>query len=1476
MLRFTTLFIAAFLLSVICISADETKLLPDVGAAGDEFGSSVSIFYDYAAVGVPGDDEMGEDAGAVYLYKRTGSTWDLVEKFTAYDGAAGDGFGSSVHMYYNYFLIVGAPYDDDNGSNSGSVYVFEKTWGVWDLEVKLTASDGAAGDQFGYSVTMGNHRAIIGCPFDDDFGTSSGSVYIYNNNTAWTESKLNASDASENDLFGISVNARLGNLIVGAHKNDDHGSESGSAYIFRLQAVNDWIEKIKLTASDASAGDWFGYSVSIGKDYAIVGAYKDDAYGNNSGSAYIFERDGENWSESKKLTPNDAATDDWFGVSVSICEDYAIVGAPREDGGGYSSGSVYLFERDGSDWIENAKITPSDAAPNDFSCSSVCITRHNNPDLDNFFIVGSIWDDDNGDLSGSAYIYSQYRVWVDDDYSETGWIGQHIWGYDAFNNIQDAIDAVDYGTVMVNEGTYTENLNVNKDIRIFGDGVDETFIQASGDEPDGAAPWNGRIFEIGTGHEFEIRNSTLRNGETSDYGGGIYNEGSNLIFDNCILGNNGCYPGSGTTGGGMLFSDGGTISISNCLIRDNYSSRFGGAFLNMPGSELTLRNSTLSENTSEWDGGCIFNKGRVDSYNCTFSDNESITGAGCISNDAGASGYLRNSIFANSLASLYDLSGTFDFVDYCLVEIATGFTISSGGSNITGADPALGALAENGGPTLTYSLLPGSPCLDMGDNTHTTSLSFDQRGPGFQRIVNFTVDMGSYEEKPEEVWVDDDYCETCTNDGHTWGYNAFDNVQDGIDWVGNSTVNVAAGVYTENIEINKDVDIIGAGPKQTIIQASVSPPDQAEPYSGRIMYVMEGANASVSGFTFRYGENGEGGAILTYRANLIVEKCIFHNNYARANGGSVKNLGECEIKNSTFYDNESGNEGAAIYNSQNLYLTNCTISHNICTVAGGGLSNYGPCVINHCTFVNNESSTYGGGISGEMYEMKNSIVADNIPRDCFIEPEDNINNLIGDGLHTPPALSGDPMLGPLTDNGGPTMTHALLTGSPCIDQADPATTTSADQRSYMRNGLSDIGAFEYEGTPPEPWEGELPEENLALWLDASNVLNGDTPLPDSFFDIWYDLTVPAENASTSDENQQPTWRANAINGRPAVEFITDHSATGYGLSDVLVSPNDAGIHDEITTGVTDRWTPDPQNKSYYLLIKTGDYINEVPDDPATSPYYSDGRQCIFEIGGPLSGLNTYLSNGKLCIGAWNRFEQVFTILDDDGDFYDISGNSIYLVRYSYDGLERRIETSIGVFHPGDPSSTEVASIGPICFNGLTRDNSTTENRDDKSGIGAACRTRFHDYSDGSTYSCNFNGMIGEVILYNSATVDDVVLNYIDDKYGTNFHDHFTSPKKSDWIIIEKRDNLDEIVLSDASPNPFSKSCTFAVNMNESSNIRIDLFNSIGEKVQQIYYGSISKGIHEFSIDGRNLENGMYIYKVRGENFVRSGKVILSK
>jgi hypothetical protein len=396
---------------------EDAKLTASDGAESDFFGVSVSISGDTVVVGANWDDDKGDDSGSVYVFERDEggpNNWGQAAKLTASDGAQEDEFGNSVSISGNT-VAVGAHFDDDNGFNSGSVYVFERDEGGagnWGQVTKLTASDGAEVDVFGVSVSISGDTLIVGARNNN----SNGSAYLFERDAGgsgnWGQvAKLTASDGAVYDYFGTAVSISGDTVVIGADGDEDSGYGSGSAYLFERPATGwtDMTETAKLTASDGAEEDGLGYSISIGGDTVIVGARGDDP----GGSVYLFEEPVTGWetmSETAKLTASDGAWDDDFGNSVSISGDIMVVAAFLDDDDGDRSGSVYQFERNEGgpgDWGQVAKLTASDGAAYDYFGGSVSIS-------DDTLVVGASGDDDSGDGSGSAYVFSEFEPvdWV--------------------------------------------------------------------------------------------------------------------------------------------------------------------------------------------------------------------------------------------------------------------------------------------------------------------------------------------------------------------------------------------------------------------------------------------------------------------------------------------------------------------------------------------------------------------------------------------------------------------------------------------------------------------------------------------------------------------------------------------------------------------------------------------------------------------------------------------------------------------------------------------------------------------------------------------------------------------------------------------------------------------------------------------------------------------------------------------------------
>ncbi len=387
--------------------SQQQRLNADVGAANDGFGNSVALSGDTALVGANFDDtSAGVDAGSAYVFNRSGTLWSQQQILNANDGATDDEFGSSVALS-GVIALVGASFDDTPaGADAGSAYVFVRG-AIWFQQAKLTAGDGAAGDQLGYSVALSGDTALVGAYLDDTpAGADAGSAYVFTRSaTVWSQqAKLTPGDGAADDRVGLSVALSDDTALVGAYFDDTPaGEKAGSASTF-TRSFTAWSQQAQLTAGgDGAASDLFGFSVALSGDTALVGTNFDDTpAGVDAGSAYVFTRSGTMWSQQAKLTAGDGAPGDQFGLSVALSGDTALVGAYLDDtSAGADAGSAYIFTRSGTLWSQQAKLIAGDGASPDRFGISVALSG-------NTALVGAYVDDTPaGGDAGSAYIFTR-------------------------------------------------------------------------------------------------------------------------------------------------------------------------------------------------------------------------------------------------------------------------------------------------------------------------------------------------------------------------------------------------------------------------------------------------------------------------------------------------------------------------------------------------------------------------------------------------------------------------------------------------------------------------------------------------------------------------------------------------------------------------------------------------------------------------------------------------------------------------------------------------------------------------------------------------------------------------------------------------------------------------------------------------------------------------------------------------------------
>lgn len=334
----------------------EAKLIAEDGDSSDWFGSAVAISGDGTTAMVSGaDNSNGDSVGSVYVFERADGNWDQQQELTAEDGDTGGLSGPISMSDDGTTALIGAQGDDDpNGEDAGSVYVFEYSDSSWKQAQKLTPDDGDSEDHFGWSVAVSGDgtTAIVGASRDEDpNGVGAGSAYLFEySNGSWKETqKLTPDNVNDDDRLGWSVAvSRDGTTaLVGAIENNSDDAAI-PAYVFE-QSDGNW-ESQQLTIPGEGDDLEPVSSLAISKDgtRAIIGcSFGKDSSGDATGSAYVFEHSDGDWQETQKITAQDGEEEDRFGEVVAVSGDgtTAIIAADEDDNpNGELAGAAYVFE----------------------------------------------------------------------------------------------------------------------------------------------------------------------------------------------------------------------------------------------------------------------------------------------------------------------------------------------------------------------------------------------------------------------------------------------------------------------------------------------------------------------------------------------------------------------------------------------------------------------------------------------------------------------------------------------------------------------------------------------------------------------------------------------------------------------------------------------------------------------------------------------------------------------------------------------------------------------------------------------------------------------------------------------------------------------------------------------------------------------------------------------------------------------------
>lgn len=362
-----------------------TRLVGPDTQPEDFFGLRMDAATDILVVGAPEHAEFGYRSGAAYVFEFAGNAWQESAKLTAEDASPDDRFGWSVSIDGDA-IAVGAPVEGN--SKTGAVYIFQRTGGQWLQTGKVTALDGSAMDEFGHSVDLSGDRLLVGAFSDNVTGLYSGSAYLFaRSGGTWQQvAKLTSSDLAASDRFGAALSLEGKTAIIGSFGDDDFGNNTGSAYVFE-EAGGAWQETAKLLANDAGTNGYFGGSVSLSGDHVAIGAA--------NGAAYIFHRDEGVWTQTDRLTAANAPMGEKLGAAVRLRSGSLIVNASSSVPDAPRFNAAYVF-RDSGAWTQFARVTTSGATANEIIGSDVVLNaRH-------AFISSLIVDEEDALIGGGA------------------------------------------------------------------------------------------------------------------------------------------------------------------------------------------------------------------------------------------------------------------------------------------------------------------------------------------------------------------------------------------------------------------------------------------------------------------------------------------------------------------------------------------------------------------------------------------------------------------------------------------------------------------------------------------------------------------------------------------------------------------------------------------------------------------------------------------------------------------------------------------------------------------------------------------------------------------------------------------------------------------------------------------------------------------------------------------------------------------
>ncbi len=977
-------------------------LVPASSAAREQFGAAVALSADLAFVGsLDAESAVGGDPAFVSVFQNTGAGWVERASLTA-EAPASSGFGS-VLAADGDVVVVGAPLYDLSVRDEGAVFVYRRLGSTPEflLEATLVAPDAFENDRFGAAVSISGDRIVVGAPRDDDGGIDCGAVWVFERTAeVWTAAaKVIRAESDWYAGFGSAV-AIDGDLIaVGAPRDDLASVDDGAVRTYLRSSSGAWELDGTFAASGSSvAGRETGDAVSLDGDRLVIGMPADSVMGSQAGAVATWRRVEGAWVAESEVRSAEVTGLALLGAAVAADDGRVLIGVPVDSAFGQYAGSVASLDLRADCDVDATPDYIAIAAGLAIDCNDngqpdtcdldqgVTVDCNGNGipdecdldtgialdcDANGVLDVCQIDDGSAADCNGNGLIDDcEVADGSGEDLNRDEVLdecpGQLVFEVPLrFLDIGKAIAAAPDGSlVKVGVGTYFEAIDyLGKAITIEGDPANPASVILDGTEVVGVSVVR---FVNGEGPDSVLRGVTIRNGTSGTLfgaayvGGGVHTLDSSPVIEDCIFeANSSSYGGAvyARRGGPRFLRcvfegnsalvDGGAFQFSrteggvleDCAFVGNLAGNNGGA-VHLYGGDPTILRASMLDNTAAGGGGAVSWASTGESALVTgsvVSGNDAMLGGGIWIAEASADLVLADSTVCSNTPS--QVEGAFgDGAGNCISAVCD-----------TDADGTLDC--EDGCPEDPDKIAPGVCGCGIADEG-------DLDGDGILDCVD-----------PCPSWPYE-----CSEDGTTIVVAPGQSIALAISKVPTGgTLRLLPGVHSEAVNF---------GGRQITIEGNAGDPSlvvlDGEGLSGAVVTAAtgEGPGSVLRGVTVRNGVAGSplpsdpatlaGGGLFCFEASPLIEDCIFESNRSSLGGGLFARLSAVTLRRCVFRTNEASSYGGGVNLSQcsGAVVEDCLFDGNFTNASGGGLHGFrGDLIVHGCVFQMNESLQPGGGVS---------------------------------------------------------------------------------------------------------------------------------------------------------------------------------------------------------------------------------------------------------------------------------------------------------------------------------------------------------------------------------------------------------------------------------------------------------------------------------------------------------------------------------